>query len=100
MCAIRLGHFPTLARPPAVNGDSATIDQGLASRVLNRCELDDVLERHRGRRGAGRLAAVLVGGDSKTISRSRAERAFLKLIRDARLPGVAGELARRGVSDQ
>jgi very-short-patch-repair endonuclease len=65
---------------------AATIDQGLASRILNRRELDDVLERHRGRRGAGRLAAVLAGGGGKTISRSRAERAFLKLIRDARLP--------------
>jgi very-short-patch-repair endonuclease len=62
------------------------IDEGLARKVLNRRELDDVLARHRGRRGAGRLAAVLADGAGTTITRSRAERAFRKLIRDARLP--------------
>jgi very-short-patch-repair endonuclease len=65
---------------------AAAIDEGLGGEVLNRRKLDDVLTNHRGRRGAGRLAAVLAGGAGKTITRSRAERAFLKLIRDARLP--------------
>jgi very-short-patch-repair endonuclease len=65
---------------------AAAIDDGLAGKVLNRRKLADVLARHRGRRGAGRLAAVLAGGTGRTITRSRAERAFLKLIRDARLP--------------
>lgn len=62
------------------------IDDGLAARVLKRGEVEDVLERNRPCRGAARLAAVIAGGGGATITRSRAERAFLKLIRDARLP--------------
>jgi very-short-patch-repair endonuclease len=65
------------------------IDDGIGGRVLDRRKLTDLLARHRGRRGAGRLAAVLAGGSGTTITRSRAERAFLKLIRDARLPEPA-----------
>jgi very-short-patch-repair endonuclease len=65
---------------------AAAIDEGLAKKVLKRRELDDVLARHRGRRGAGRLASVLAGGAGRVITRSQAERAFLKLINDARLP--------------
>ena len=62
------------------------IDDGLAGGVLKRGEVEDVLERNRGCRGAARLAAVIATGGGSTITRSRAERAFLKLIRDARLP--------------
>ena len=62
------------------------IDAGLAERVLTRLELDAVLARHRGRRGAGRLAEVLAGGGGTTITRSEAERRFQRLIRDAGLP--------------
>ena len=62
------------------------IDEGLARRLLNRRELEAVLARHRGRRGAARLAAILGDESAMTITRSRAEKAFLKLIRDARLP--------------
>ncbi len=62
------------------------IDDGLAAGVLKRGEVEDVLERNRRCRGAGRLAAVIANGGGATITRSRAERAFLKLIRDARLP--------------
>jgi very-short-patch-repair endonuclease len=65
---------------------AAAIDDGLGSKILKRRELDDVLARHRGHRGAGRLAAVLSGGAGTTITRSRAEKAFLKLIRDSGLP--------------
>jgi very-short-patch-repair endonuclease len=65
---------------------ASAIDEGLASKVLNRRKLEDVLGGHRGRRGAGRLGAVLAGGAGKTITRSHAEWAFLKLIRDAGLP--------------
>jgi very-short-patch-repair endonuclease len=62
------------------------IDAGLAKRLLNRRDLDAVLDRHRGRRGAARLAAILGDESAMTITRSVAEKAFLKLIRDARLP--------------
>lgn len=64
----------------------AAIDEGLARDVLDRRKLADVLARHRGRRGAGQLAAVLAGGGGRVITRSHAEKAFLKLIRDAGLP--------------
>jgi very-short-patch-repair endonuclease len=65
---------------------AGAIDEGLARKLLTRRDLDDVLARNRPCRGAGRLAAVLAGGSGTTITRSRAEKAFLKLIRDARLP--------------
>jgi very-short-patch-repair endonuclease len=62
------------------------IDAGLALRRFSPRELKVVLERNRGRRGAGRLAEVLGDETAMAISRSRAEKAFLRLIRDARLP--------------
>jgi very-short-patch-repair endonuclease len=62
------------------------IDAGLANRLLNRREVEAMLGRHRGQRGAARLAAVLGDESAMTITRSRAEKAMLKLIRDARLP--------------
>jgi very-short-patch-repair endonuclease len=62
------------------------IDAGLANRRLTRREIEAVLGRHAGRRGAARLAAILGDESAMTITRSRAEKAFLKLIRDARLP--------------
>ncbi len=62
------------------------MDEGLASRRLNRLELDRVLARNRPCRGAARLAALLGDETAMTITRSDAEKAFLKLIRDARLP--------------
>jgi very-short-patch-repair endonuclease len=62
------------------------IDAGLAGRLLNRREIEAVLSRHRGRRGAARLAAVLGDESLMTITRSQAEKAMLKLIRDGRLP--------------
>jgi len=62
------------------------IDAGLALRRFTPRDLESVLERHRGRRGAGRLAEVLGDETAMAISRSRAEKALLRLIRDARLP--------------
>ena len=62
------------------------VDDGLAAGVLKRGEVEAVLERNRPCRGATRLAAVIAKGGGATITRSQAERAFLKLIRDARLP--------------
>jgi very-short-patch-repair endonuclease len=65
---------------------AGAIDEGLARRVLGRREIEDVLARNRPCRGASRLGAVLDSGGGTTITRSRAEKAFLKLIREARLP--------------
>jgi very-short-patch-repair endonuclease len=62
------------------------VEKGVAERVLTPRKLEVVLARHRGRRGSARLSQVLGDEDAMTITRSRAERAFLKLIRDARLP--------------
>lgn len=62
------------------------IDAGLANRLLTRRDLEAVLRRHRGRRGTARLAEILGDESAMTITRSRVEKAFLKLIRDARLP--------------
>ena len=62
------------------------IDEGLARRVLNRRELERVLARHRGCRGAARLAAVVGDEDAMTLTRSKREKAFLKLIRQSGLP--------------
>lgn len=62
------------------------IDAGLANRRLNRRDVEAVLGRHRGRRGAARLAAILGDESAMTITRSDAEKAMFKLIRDAGLP--------------
>lgn len=62
------------------------VDQGLALRRFTPRDLEAVLARHRGQRGAGRLANLLGDESVMAISRSRAEKAFLRLIRDARLP--------------
>lgn len=62
------------------------VDQGLALRRFSPRDLEAVLARNRGRRGAGRLAALVGDESAMAISRSRAEKALLRLIRDARLP--------------
>jgi very-short-patch-repair endonuclease len=62
------------------------IDAGLAQRRFTPGDLKFVLDRHRGRRGAARLADVMADDTTMAISRSRAEKALLRLIRDARLP--------------
>jgi very-short-patch-repair endonuclease len=62
------------------------IDAGLALRRFTPRDLEEVLARHRGRRGAARLAELLGDESAMAISRSRAEKAFFRLIRDARLP--------------
>jgi very-short-patch-repair endonuclease len=62
------------------------IDAGVAGRLLTPAALKAVLKRNPGRRGAARLAAVLGDDSARGIARSRAERAFRKLIRDAGLP--------------
>jgi very-short-patch-repair endonuclease len=62
------------------------IDQGLALRRFTPGELKSVLERNRPCRGAARLSEVIADDTAMAISRSRAEKALLRLIRDARLP--------------
>jgi very-short-patch-repair endonuclease len=62
------------------------VNEGQALRRFTPRELETIVRRNRGRRGVARLAEVLGDEGSMTITRSRAERAFLKLIRDARLP--------------
>jgi very-short-patch-repair endonuclease len=62
------------------------LNEGQALRLFTPRALEAVVRRHRRRRGVARLAEVLGDEDAMTITRSRAERAFLKLIRDARLP--------------
>jgi very-short-patch-repair endonuclease len=62
------------------------IDAGLAARRFKPRDLHVVLERNRPCRGAARLAEVLGDETAMAISRSRAEKALLRLIRDARLP--------------
>ena len=62
------------------------IDEGLARRLLTPRELEAVLARNRPCRGAARLAALLGDERAMTITRSRAEKAFLALIRTLGLP--------------
>jgi very-short-patch-repair endonuclease len=62
------------------------IDQGLALRRFTPGDLKGVLNRHRGRRGAARLSDLMGDETAMAISRSKAEKALLRLIRDARLP--------------
>jgi very-short-patch-repair endonuclease len=62
------------------------IDQGLALRRFTSRDLKNVLARNRGRRGAARLAEVIADDTAMAISRSRAEKALLRLIREAGLP--------------
>jgi len=63
-----------------------SVGQGLARRLFSKSDIEGVLARHPHARGARRLAAVAGDEEAMTITRSRAERAFLKLIRDSGLP--------------
>ena len=62
------------------------IDAGLAVRRFTPADLKRVLARNRPCRGAGRLAEVLADDTTMAISRSHAEKALLRLIREAGLP--------------
>jgi hypothetical protein len=62
------------------------LGEGIEHRRLGPNDIDEVLERHPHARGAARLATVIGEPDATAISRSRAEKAFLKLIRDSGLP--------------
>jgi very-short-patch-repair endonuclease len=75
-----------VAATASVDEVAHLVNEGHGLRLFTPRHLEAVLRRHRGRRGAARLAQVLGNEDAMTITRSRAEKAFLKLIRDARLP--------------
>jgi very-short-patch-repair endonuclease len=62
------------------------IDAGLALRRFTPGDLKLVLARNRPCRGAAKLAEVMADETSMAISRSRAEKALLRLVRDAHLP--------------
>jgi very-short-patch-repair endonuclease len=62
------------------------IDEGLARRLFTPRELDEVLARNRPCRGAARLVAILGDPTATAVSRSKREKALLRLIRDAGLP--------------
>ncbi len=62
------------------------VGDGIAERNFKPRDIEDVLERHPRARGAARLAAVIGDPDATAITRSRAERAFWKLIRESGLP--------------
>jgi very-short-patch-repair endonuclease len=65
---------------------TGAIDQGLGRRLFTPRELDAVLVRNRPCRGAARLAAILGDPTATAVSRSKREKALLRLIRDAGLP--------------
>jgi very-short-patch-repair endonuclease len=75
-----------MASSASVDDLAEVINEGQGLRILTPQALEAVRRRNRGRRGMARLAQVIGDEDAMTITRSRAERAFLKLIRDARLP--------------
>jgi very-short-patch-repair endonuclease len=62
------------------------VDAGVSGRRFTPVEVKALLRRHRGRRGAARVAAVLGDESAMAITRSRAEKAFLQLIRESGLP--------------
>ena len=62
------------------------VEEGLAGRRVDSRQLEAVLARNRPCRGAARLAALLGDESAMTITRSDAEKAFEKLIRDSGLP--------------
>lgn len=65
---------------------TGAIDEGLANRLFTPRELEEVLARHRACRGSARLAAILGDPTATAVSRSKREKALLRLIRDAGLP--------------
>ena len=62
------------------------VDEGLAGRRFTPRELDEVLARNRPCRGAARLAGIRGDPTATALSRSKREKALLRLIRDAGLP--------------
>lgn len=55
-------------------------------RIVSLAELEDVLARANGRRGAALLRRLVTGRATERMTQSEAERAFLRLVREAGLP--------------
>lgn len=68
------------------HGLADAVGEGVGGRLVNRAQIEATLARNRGRRGSARLAEVIGDEDAMTITRSRAEKAFLKLMRESGLP--------------
>jgi very-short-patch-repair endonuclease len=68
------------------HGLSDAVGEGIGGRLVNRAQIEATLARNPGRRGSARLAEVIGDEDATTITRSRAEKAFLKLMRESGLP--------------
>jgi very-short-patch-repair endonuclease len=62
------------------------LDEGIVRRILRISDVEDVLSRASGLRGAPLLAGILEQRRGPTATRSEAEERFLSLIRDALLP--------------
>jgi very-short-patch-repair endonuclease len=62
------------------------VGDGIAERSFKPRDIEEVVERHPHARGAARLAALIGDPDARAITRSHAERAFWKLIRESGLP--------------
>lgn len=62
------------------------VAEGLRNGLTTRRELNAVLARHRGRRGAGSLRRLVERDRDPALIRSRAEERFLALVRAAKLP--------------
>jgi very-short-patch-repair endonuclease len=69
---------------PALVPDA--VDDALAARLITRKDLDDELARNRPCRGSGRLAELLGDETAMSLTRSKTEKRFLRLIRAAGLP--------------
>jgi very-short-patch-repair endonuclease len=61
-------------------------DEALVRRLTSRAALVAVVERSRGRRGAGRLRGLVQRDEEPAFTRSEAEERFLALVRAAGLP--------------
>jgi very-short-patch-repair endonuclease/predicted transcriptional regulator of viral defense system len=61
-------------------------EQAEALRLADPVPLKTVVQRHRGRHGAGRLRAIVDDGIEATITRSELERRFLSFIEEHGLP--------------
>jgi very-short-patch-repair endonuclease len=68
------------------HGLADAVSDAIGERLVNRRDIEATLARNRGRRGSARLAEVIGDEGATTITRSRAEKAFLRLIRKAGLP--------------
>jgi very-short-patch-repair endonuclease len=68
------------------HGLADAVGDGIGGRRVNRAEIEATLARNPGRRGCARLAEVIGDEATTTITRSRAERALWKLIRESGLP--------------